>query len=202
MIYGDSISTSLVGDGGYEVKLRENLGLKTFCNHAIAASGMSTATPDNLVTLLENSANLHADADLIILWHGTNDWYWGSEVGEIGSEDPATFSGALCKNVRTIRAAAPRAQLVCLTPIFRWQQPDGCETLAEAYQNPNKLGYTMKEYIDVIYAAAQLMCFRVIDMRTLSGISAENEKLYLSDGIHPNKAGCELIADIITRALV
>ena len=48
-------------------------------------------TPNSLISLLENQENLPKDADLIIIWHGTNDWYWGAPLGDIDSLDDSTF---------------------------------------------------------------------------------------------------------------
>ena len=127
-IYGDSISTTGYPCGGYGTLLGEKLGIETVYNHAIGASGLTEGTPNNLVQLLEDPLNLHEDVDLAILWHGTNDWYWGAPVGIPGTADmrnPKTYVGALTEAVTRIRAAAPRARILAMTPLWRVETPDG-----------------------------------------------------------------------------
>ena len=104
VIYGDSISARQYGAGGYEALIKQELSIDVIHNHAISASGLAEGTPDCLVRLLEDPSRLHPEAELVILWHGTNDWYWGVEAGDPESRDSTRFAGALRNCVGKIRS--------------------------------------------------------------------------------------------------
>ncbi len=140
VIYGDSISTCLFGGGGYAGYLKEKFSAEVL-NYAISGSGLSLATPENTISILREDKNIPEDADLIIMWHGTNDWYWGSTLGTPESSDSNTFYGAIKEAVERIRKKAPNAVMVWLTPVFRYQMPDGGTREGKAYETKNKAGY-------------------------------------------------------------
>ena len=199
VIYGDSISTTGCGEGGYQVKLTELLPFDTVCNHAVSASGLAKGTPNSLISVLEDDANLHADADLVLLWHGTNDWYWGTPLGCETDTDPYTYYGGLKTAVERIRQAAPQAKIMAFTPLFRIETPDGCDTQAEAYDNPNKLGLTLAAYRDALLKTGARYSFPVVDLRTLTNFNLYNYPVYMPDKVHPSKSGCDIIAGIMAR---
>jgi len=200
VIYGDSISTRNYPNGGYGQCLQQQLGLETVYNHAIGASALTDGTPNNLIRLLDDESKLHADADLVIIWHGTNDWYWGAPVGDIAGgdlENEGTYVGALNHAIRKIRTAAPQAKLICMTPIWRYQAPDGCTAAAEAWSNPNKIGATLRDYCNALQEMSRLLCFPVVDLRTLTNFNEFNQPVYQPDLVHPSDAGHQVIADIL-----
>lgn len=201
VIYGDSISTRNHGAGGYEELLKEEMGIQTIYNHAISSSGLCTETPDNLVDLLEKEGRVHPEADLIIIWHGTNDWYWGADVGRKETKNTSTFLGALCHIVKILEKSCPTANLVWLTPIYRCEAPNGLEVAGEAYVTPNLVGKTQKDFTDALIEASGELCFPVIDMRRLANINAANAQVYLEDGVHPNRQGYLRINDILCTGL-
>lgn len=198
VIYGDSISTTEYGEGGCQELIRQGLGLEKVYNHAVSSSGLSASTPDSLVSILQEEQNRHHDADLILLWHGTNDWYWGAPLGESGSKDLATFTGAAEFAIRTIQESAPQAMLLWLMPMYRLQEPFGCTVRAEAWENPNTAGYIQADYARVIWELSGKYCFPVLDMRRLTGFNAYNAPRFLPDGIHPSREGYLRIAERLT----
>lgn len=197
VIYGDSISTTEYGNGGYEKMLKDRLNIDTIYNHAICASGITNTTPDNLVSLIKDDNNIHPNADLIIIWHGTNDWYWGSRIGTMGNTNENTFIGAINSVIQKLRKACPLADIVYLTPLFRYQNADQCELISEAYVNPNKEGFTLEDYYDVIIEMSKRLCFTTVDMRTFANFHYHNASEYLPDFVHPSKKGYEKITDIL-----
>lgn len=200
VIYGDSISTINHGNGGYEGALREAYGAE-IVNYAVGSSGLAYTTPNNTAQILENPEHIPGDADVILLWHGTNDWYWGSPVGRLGDTEPDTFYGAVNKAVSSIRRCAPEAVLVWITPIYRFEKGDGVPEAGRAYETKNKAGNTMEAYYQAIMQASVRYGFPVIDMRRLCGIHEGNQELYLEDQVHPNQAGYERISRVLKRGL-
>lgn len=197
VIYGDSISTGNHGKGGYEGLIKEKLKIGEIYNHAVGSSGMSRTTPNSLIGLLENEENIHKDADLIIIWHGSNDWYWGAPLGDIKNDDEHTFSGALKAVVNKLRKCSPNGVIVFLTPIFRYEAPDKCHVKEEGYLNKNSVNLTLKDYHDAIIDASVMLGFATIDLRKLTDFHYYNAEKYFEDYVHPCEAGYKKIADII-----
>ena len=198
VIYGDSISTKDFGEGGYENQIKEKLGIEMIYNHAISSSGLSSTTPFNMIGLLDNFDNIHPEADLIIIWHGTNDWYWNAPL--VSSEsDTSSFSSDLEAVIKKLQENCPKANIVYLTPLFRFQAADKCEKVCDAYSNENFLGYTLKDYYDVIVESSKKLGFTVIDMRTLTNFHYYNTDKYIHDCIHPSKEGYDKIANLLAK---
>lgn len=201
VIYGDSISTTEYGEGGYQSLLQSELGIEKIYNHAVSGSALSENTPDNLVSILQDTSNLHSDAELVIIWHGTNDWYWGVPLGKPGSKNLSEFFGAAEFAIETIRKSSPKADIIWLTPMYRFQEPFNCNIAAEAWENKNKAGFTQAQYAEAIIYLSKKYCFPVLDMRTLTNFNKYNADRYLPDNVHPSREGYMRISKIISSFL-
>lgn len=199
VIFGDSISTPLIGGGGYEVLLQQLLRTEEFYNFAVPQSGASAVTPDHVLKVLASHGDVCGGADAIILWHGTNDWYWGAQVGKCGIQDDTTYIGALELAIKNIRKAAPDALLIAATPLYRWQAPDGSQTSGDAWFTANKAGATLAEYDRALRDVAQAYVVPLIEMRILTGFCEQNCERFLPDHVHPGKEGCDVIARIFAQ---
>ncbi len=200
VLYGDSISA----ENDCSRLLQDRLHIGSIFNHAIGASGLSTHTPDNLTGLLEQKEVLHPDADLIFLWHGTNDWYWGAPLGDPGDNTPETYYGALRYAVNFLRSASPRAKIISMTPLPRWQTPEGISPSAsplDGYFVRNAAGHTLAEYEAALLRRSRELCFPVVDLRTLMNLHPGNASLYLKDSIHPNLRGYDELTRIIAAQI-
>ena len=202
-IYGDSISLDSYPGGGWPSRLAAAIAPRALYNHAIGASGLSTATPNNTITFLDQPQWQHPDAEIAIMWHGTNEWYWGAPLGTVGTTDEGTYAGAIASAADKLRRINPQVKLVFMTPIMRCQLPNGITDvpLGEAWDTPNRIGATLKDYTDILREQSQRLCFPLIDLRTLTGFSHINKHLYYRDIAHPSEAGFDRIADLITRHL-
>ncbi|GLC82258.1 hypothetical protein LBYZC6_43720 [Lacrimispora brassicae] len=192
VIYGDSISTINHGKGGYEGMLKQALALAEISNFSIGSSGLTRVTPKCMLEVLEQQ-QIPEDADLFLIWHGSNDWYWGSSMEE--------FSAAIRIAVDRLRAAAPGALLAWVTPIYRLEQPAGIAKVGEAYDLPNKVGCTMLDYYEELEHSAIKLGFPLIDMRRLCGIHRDNAQMYLEDKVHPNHDGYVRIGAVLEREI-
>ena len=191
-IYGDSISTGTHGEGGYEAMLKSSLSLKRVYNFAVGSSGLTRKTPGGMLEVLDKNP-VPEDEELFLIWHGSNDWYWGSGMEE--------FSHGVKEAVNRLRAAAPTAELVWVTPIYRFECPDGMAQAGEAYELPNKNGYTMLDYYEELERSSKRLGFPLIDMRRLCGIHRDNAGIYLEDRGHPNRAGYQRIGAVLDREI-
>lgn len=205
VIFGDSISTPLIGNGGYQKELQNLLQPDLLLNFAVAGSGAASCTPDSVLTVLQRHGADCAGADAVILWHGTNDWYWGSPMGALQTHDPSTYLGALECAVERLRAIAPEALPVFATPLYRFEMPSGTESAGDAWFTPNQAGATQADYDLAVRQAARAYGVSLADTRTLSGFCRQNSARFLPDGVHPGQDGCRILANIfaehITRCL-
>lgn len=110
-IYGDSISTNEYSDKGYSHLLQQALKLEKVYNHSISATTLASAVPSSGIEIIKQEENRHPDADVVILWYGTNDWYFGNRPGEEESQDETTFSGALNKAIRLLKETNPAVKI-------------------------------------------------------------------------------------------
>lgn len=200
-IYGDSISTTEYGNGGYQEMLRECAGLEKIYNHSISATCLAAIRADSGIEVLKKRENKHSDADIVILWYGTNDWYYGSPIGTLDDTDQATFCGALNSAVALLKEMNPNVKIILPTPMLRKQAPEGVETEGDALTIKNRIGETQGAYTDAIFKIGQREGITVIDMRKETGFSLSELEMYLPDGVHPSEKGYRVITQIFKSAL-
>lgn len=134
------------------------------------------------------------DADVVVVFGGTNDFGHGdAPFGDVSSRDETTFCGALHKLIRDLIERYPQAQLVLLTPTHR---------LGENELGYNEYGvrreHRLEDYVNAIQTIAGYYGIPVLDLYRTSGMQPEVPILkerYMPDGLHPNDAGHEKIAD-------
>lgn len=196
LIYGDSLSTGTHGENAYLDTIRRELGLENIMNFAVGSSGLTEHTPNSMMSILRKQIAeffpLENTPDIILVWHGSNDWYWGSPLGSY--DDEQSFRGAIRFAVETLRKQYPDALIVWPTSIFRLEKPDGMTDVADGFINPNKNGDTLADIVLTLREAAVRFHFPLIDMGSLVDIHLHNEEKYMEDHVHPNASGYEKIA--------
>ncbi len=200
VIYGDSISTLGYGGGGYQQRIQEGLGIQLVENHAVSGSSLS-AVMENCGLNILNTHTPAEDADLILVWYATNDWYWGGRVGNVTDKVPYTFLGAMNLFVDTIRQQCPKTPIVWLTPLYRFQAPYLSTTPEQAYCCPNASGATLFDFYNAVQLGCSYHGIQVIDMHKECNFHTHNAHLFLEDNVHPSKEGYKRIAEVLCRRL-
>ncbi len=191
LIYGDSISTGTHGDGAYLDALAAAFNA-TLINRAVGSSGTALTTPSSMLSQLEKYDD--RNADIVIVWHGSNDWYWGTDM--------ETFRSAVREAVDTIRKRNPYSPVIWFSPLsYRYECPDGCSIKGEAAETKNKAGYTILDYTASLKEEAFRNNFLFQDISSLVQITRYNEKKYLEDGVHPSRAGYDIIQKAIIQSV-
>ncbi|MBQ8525008.1 MAG: SGNH/GDSL hydrolase family protein [Clostridia bacterium] len=130
----------------------------------------------------ERFEEMDDDADIVIVFGGTNDYGHGNaDFGGDSDRTPDTYCGAVHYLMEGLLNKYPTADIVFLTPIHR----DG-ETIR------NMHGRVLKEYVDEIRVAAEQYSIPVLDLFASGGIYPQFEgqkKALCPDGLHPNDAG-------------
>lgn len=142
---------------------------------------------------------MDADADVVIVFGGTNDFGHGdAPIGTFSDRTPYTFYGALhCLYIALVEKY-PNVPIVVLTPLHRANEDNPCGD-----NKPAPVG-TLKEYVNIIREVAEYYSLPVLDLFAESGIQPAvplmREK-YMPDGLHPNDAGHVILADKISLYL-
>lgn len=144
---------------------------------------------------LTRVAEMDADADIIVVFGGVNDYAHGdAPLGCFADRTSDTFYGACHALMTALIERYPTATIVFMTPLNTLVSPK------------NKIGTpaALLDYVQAIRQTAEYYALPVLDLYATSGINAnilaQREKM-LPDGIHPNDIGAERIADRLTGFL-
>ena len=134
------------------------------------------------------------DADAVVVFGGTNDFGHGNApIGSFEDRDPETFYGACHTLFAGLSKKYLGKPIVILTPLHR-------ET--ELQSAPS--GLILKDYVNIIREVAEYYSLYVLDLFATSGIQPaipEIKAAYMPDGLHPNDAGYEILAQRIAKFL-
>ena len=145
------------------------------------------------------AAEMDKTADIIGVFGGTNDYGHGfAPIGRPEDTDVWTFYGALNHLYTYLLTTYPNAFIFVMTPTHRLREdcPRG-----DGYK-PETL--PLKGYVEIIREVAEKYSLPVLDLYRESGINpavpAMRER-YMPDGLHPNDAGYEKLANIVEAFL-
>lgn len=126
---------------------------------------------------------MDADADLVVIFGGTNDYGHGdAPLGQMSDRTPFTFYGACHKLTQMLMKRYPEAQVVFMTPLHRAVEERGERRL--------------KDFVIAIRQVAEYYSVPVVDLYASCGIQPQiesNRDRFCPDGLHPNKAGHQKI---------
>lgn len=135
---------------------------------------------------------LDADADIVVVFGGTNDYGHGdAAMGNFEDRTVDTFYGACHDLCLRLLNKYPSAIIVFMTPLHRLQE--------DTYRNvrANEVRH-LSDFVRAIREVAEYYSLPVLDLFRVAGIqpSIEGQRtLFMPDGLHPNEAGHQRIAD-------
>lgn len=137
-------------------------------------------------------AEMEEDADLVVVFGGTNDFGHGdAPFGAFDDRTAETFCGALHELYTSLLEKYPEAVIMVMTPLHRCGECD-----------PNMHGKILADYVSAIRTAAEYYALPVLDLWAVSGIqpavSVMKDK-YMPDGLHPNDAGHVILTNKIAK---
>ena len=188
-VVGDSItevnSTATIR---YHDIIKEKIGCTVY-NQGISGSGYVISGGLAIVNRIKN---IPSDSDLITIFAGTNDWGRNlTTLGTFSDTTKDTFYGALKLSLEGIINKFPTKKIGVITPIPR-----------NTYRNPNTAGETLEQYRNAILEVCEYFSIPCLDLYKESGFYVGNStfnETYLPDGLHPNNAGHELLAEKIEK---
>lgn len=133
------------------------------------------------------------DIDYIFVNYGTNDYSNDILLGTATENNPAHFKSAIYEGLKTLMLRKPSLKIIFATPIYRMALRNG-STMDDIDITPNTIANLyMKEYVDAIKEVCSKFRVPVFDAYNECGINKFNIDTYLSDKLHPNDVGHELI---------
>ena len=145
-------------------------------------------------------ADMDSDADAVVIFGGTNDFGHGdAPIGSMEDRTCDTFYGALHTLYANLIVKYPTAKIVILTPLHRCNE-----------DNPRGDGNkqtdvgVLRDYVQVIRQVAEFYALPVLDLFAISGLQPRVpaiQQRYIPDGLHPNDAGHQILADLLVRYL-
>jgi lysophospholipase L1-like esterase len=140
---------------------------------------------------LDRALEMDADADVVVVFGGTNDFGHGDALfGEFSDRDEYTFYGATHNLCLRLINKYPAAKIVFMTPLHRLQERNTHPKTGKER--------TLKEYVDAIKEVCAYYALPVLDLYTTSGIQPAVPVImerYMPDGLHPSNDGAKLIAE-------
>ena len=144
--------------------------------------------------------SMDPDADCVVVFGGTNDFGHGdAPLGTMFDRTDKTFYGALHLLYISLIEKYPTSKIVVLTPLHRCNEDnmrgDGGKVQDVA---------TLKTYVEIIREVAEYYSLPVLDLFKNSGIQPKIpviKEMYMPDGLHPNDAGYEILADKVIKFL-
>lgn len=199
---GDSI-TEGVGVSRAENRfcdlLSSEYGILTV-NHGISGTRIArqktpSVYPDHDKDFISRVDDLDGDADVIMVFGGTNDYGHGdAPMGTMGDRTPYTFYGALHTLYTALITRFPQALIVVMTPLHRLNEN------ALTDENGRRRAGTLRDYVNAIREVAEYYSLPVLDLYKDSGMQPQVpviQQMYVPDGLHPNDAGHEILKNMI-----
>ncbi len=202
---GDSITEGAgvsCEEARYTEVLKRTAGLSAIKNYGIGGTRIArqqTIHSDtyhfDVNSFCERFAQMDNDADIVVVFGGTNDYGHGdAPFGSFEDRTMDTFCGALHYLMRGLIEKFPEADIVFLTPLHRENDTTP--------NSSNKL--CLKAYVDEIKKTAEYYSMPVLDLFSMSGIQPDipvHKEKFCPDGLHPNDAGNEKIANRLKNFL-
>lgn len=210
-VLGDSITEGVGASSekkSYPSILARLTGAKVN-NYGVSGSKITKAGYVSSGSFVDRMYNMDKSADLIIVFGGTNDFWFGDcPIGKRDDTQPTTFYGALNKIMQYLKTTYSQSDIVFITP---YQQSKGAdETHSFKTCTYNNFGSgTLKQYRTAILDRCQYYGIPVLDLYADYELNTvDNEEAlrkygqYLCDGCHLNDSGYNLLARKIYKFIM
>lgn len=198
---GDSITEGCCAtypEWGYVDVMKHQYGLAAARNYGIGGTRIARQRKPSEEAKFDRDfcsrvAEMDADADIVVVFGGTNDHGHGdAPLGAASDRTPDTFIGACHCLYASLLEKFPRSRIVVLTPLHR-----AVETRED--------GIELKDYVNLIKETALQYGLTVLDLYETSTIQAHIPEIaakLTTDGLHPNDKGHAILAEEIGEFLL
>ncbi len=139
----------------------------------------------------------------VIITYGMNDYTTGSPIGNPGDpEDPYTLVGAMRTGIHFLQQGYPELRIIFVSPTYCWFLNTMGSTFDTCETSDYGGGY-LEEYVEAERQVAQECGVEFLDLYHDYYPHEEYSdwSLYTEDGMHPNEAGRQKIAETLAAYL-
>lgn len=194
-IVGDSVSFGLKASKNYGQYIQEATGA-TIQNVAISGAKL---TDDGSSSIFQQSKKL-LSSDLYIVQGTDDDWLANVPIGTKNDNEKTSYIGAFYKIIANLKVLNPNAKIIVLTATL--QTPMSGNIVRRTDKTKNKLGLTLHDYMEAQNLACNDLNLPYINFMREDLFEPSNpafRKRYMSEGLHPNENGHQIIAREIAK---
>ncbi len=165
----------------------------------ISRQERASACPAFDEDFLRRADKIGKDADVIVVFGGTNDYGHGdASLGSAGDKTPYTFYGACNLLFEKLKNDFPNAQKVVITPLRRANEDDPLGDHVREFATA-----PLPVYVAIVKAAAKAYGYPVLDLYNLFETDEELRETFRrsADGLHPDDFGHAVLAKKIVLFL-
>ncbi|HFI0343593.1 TPA: SGNH/GDSL hydrolase family protein [Streptococcus suis] len=203
---GDSI-TEGVNAGGWQWhryidQWCKNNGIEsTVVNLGIGGTSVCTSSyvTDTLQPFVNRLDTIPSDADVVVIFGGTNDWGNNATLGTIDDTGTSTFYGAYKHILEWLAINRPNAKVMTMTPLKRYYRGGG-SVWVNAQTTPNNKGNLLQDYVRAVKEVSDLYAVPCVDLHNDSGLNPVLEAVrtkFIGDGLHPTAEGNKKMYPVI-----
>lgn len=137
--------------------------------------------------------------EILLVNYGVNDYHAGVPLDNpYDPYDPYTFAGAFRGGVSAWQKAYPNLRIILLTSTYSWYEFTG-----ETCEEKDEGGGILEDYVNAEIQVAEEMGVEVLDLYHdfYPHETWEQWVYYTNDGLHPNEAGRQMLAETIAAYL-
>lgn len=194
-ILGDSVSYGLRSKKNYGQYINAATGV-AIQNVAISGAQLS----DNSDASIFQQTKRLTKNDLYILQGTDDDWLANVPVGIKNDSEKQSYIGAFYKVIANLKALNPNAKIIVLTTTL--QTPMSGNIIRRTDMTKNALGLTLHDYMDAQILACNDLNLPYVNLMRTDLFEPSNpafRKRYMSEGLHPNENGHQIIAREIAK---
>lgn len=180
----------------WAMQLKDLCGFAHVRNYGV--SGDTVATSNGKESMVARYINMSNDADIIIFKGGVNDHSLNIPIGELiaTNKEKTTYFGALNFLFEELKKKYPNKPIIAMTPMDYSSVDSGI--------NGNTNGDTIEDYRNALKMAAGLhgvIVFNLHEEVSFNAHNAEDVTNFIPDKLHPNQAGHDNMAEVISLFL-
>ena len=210
---GDSITEGVgVADQNnrYDQVMLRTCELKAVYNYGISGTRFAHQTRPSEIPRFDlcfcgRAYDLNPNADIIVVYGGTNDFIHGdAPIGSASDRTPATFYGAVHFLMNLLQTRYPGKVIVFMTPAHSNFHQTLCDAQPSNYPNKRPDALPVPGYVQIIQEVAAIYRIPVLDLYANLGIDPNIQSdfdRYTADGLHFNDAGHQVLAERLSAFL-